>query len=136
MESVRFLASLFALEFEPRTYLPSLETHGDVPIGRLNGDLALPEAEATPEVAYHVEVYAEKYPMVGSCPPAPLAQIIIPAADPLHLGKFDESPFSTLFSVVTFDEEPSLTESDSMESVSTESVFPTLFRMDLDMISA
>jgi len=130
MESVfaRFLASLFALEFEPRTYLPSLENRGqDVPIDRLNGDIVLPEAEATPEVANHVEVYAVKYPMVASCPPAPSAQIVIPAADPLHnLGKFDESAFTTLFSVVQFDEVPA----------TTESVFPTLFRMDLDMDSA
>lgn len=127
MESVfaRFLASLFALEFEPRTYLPSLETHGhDVPIDRLHGDMALPEAEATPEVADCLEVYAEKYPMVASCPSAPPAQIVVPAADPLHnLGKFDEAPFSTLFSVVLFDEVPA----------ATESAFPTLFRMDLDM---
>lgn len=130
MESVRFLASLFALEFEPRTYLPSLETRGhDVPIGRLNGDIALPEAEATPEVTRHVEICAEKYPVVGvpACPPPPHAQIVIPAADPLHdLGKFDDSPFTTLFSVVQFEEDP----------VTFETVFPTLFRMDLDMDSS
>jgi len=126
MESVRFLASLFALEFEPRTYLPSLETRGhDVPIGHLSGDIALPEAEATPEVA-NLEIYAEKYPVAVACPAAPPAQIVIPAADPLHdLRKFDESPFSTLFSVVPFEEEP----------VTFESVFPTLSSIDLDMSS-
>lgn len=126
--TVRFLASLFALEFEPRTYLPSLETRHDVPIGRFNGDIAWPEAEATPEVAMkHVEVCAEKYTVVGACPPAPPAQIVIPAADPLlDQGKFDESPFTTLFSVVQFEEDP----------MTMEDVFPTLFRLDLDVESS
>jgi hypothetical protein len=123
--SVRFLASLFALEFEPRTYLPSLETRGhDVPIARLDGSIEFPQAEATPEVKI-VEACVD-YQLGRDCPPPPSAQIVIPAADPLDgLGQFDESPFTTLFSVATFDEGP----------VTLESVFPTLSRIDLEASS-
>lgn len=126
MESVRFLASLFALEFEPRTYLPSLETRGpdEYPIGHLDGDMDLPQAEATPEVKIVAACVGEY--QLGRCPPPPSAQIVIPAADPLDgLGKFDESPFTTLFSVVDLEEEP----------VTLEEVFPMLSRIDLEEIS-
>jgi hypothetical protein len=134
MESVRFLASFIALEFEPRTYLPALTSC----VTRDHGDLYVPEAEAIP---CKIEVYnkesSKEYPVMQheayACPKAPPAQSVVPATDPLPMYLLHGPPFPTLFDVDVNDEHD-MEVYPPLEKV--ESPFPTLFCLDLDECSS
>jgi len=134
MESVRFLASFIALEFEPRTYLPALTAC----VTREQGDLYVPEAEAIPcGIEVHTKESSKEYPVMQheeiACPKAPSAQSVVPATDPLPLSLLHGPPFPTLFDVdVDEEHEPEVYR--SLEKV--ESPFPTLFCLDLDECSS
>ena len=100
MESVRFLASFIALEFEPRTYIPALTSC----VTREQGDLYVPEAEAIPcQIEVHNKESSKEYPLMQheaiACPKAPSAQSVVPATDPLPLSLLHGPPFPTLFDV-------------------------------------
>jgi len=135
MESVRFLASFIALEFEPRTYLPALTAC----VTREQGDLYVPEAEAIPcNVEVHAKEPSKEYPVMQreacyACPKAPSAQSVVPATDPLPASLLHGPPFPTLFDV-DVDDEPDTEVYRSLAKV--ESPFPTLFCLDLDECSS
>jgi hypothetical protein len=133
MESVRFLASFIALEFEPRTYLPALTSC----VTREQGDLYVPEAEAIPcKIEVHKES-SKEYPVMqheaSACPKAPSAQSVVPATDPLPLSLLHGPAFPTLFDF-EMDGEHETEYFRSIEKV--ESPFPTLFCLDLDECSS
>jgi len=135
MESVRFLASFIALEFEPRTYLPALTAC----VTREQGDLYVPEAEAIPcQIEVHNKESSKEYPVMQheaiACPKAPSAQSVVPATDPLPFSLLHGPPFPTLFDVDVDEEHETEVHRSIIEKV--ESPFPTLFCLDLDECSS
>ena len=137
MESVRFLASFIALEFEPRTYLPALTAC----VTREQGDLYVPEAEAIPcGIEVHTKESSKEYPVMQheeiACPKAPSAQSVVPATDPLPLSLLHGPAFPTLFNVDVEDDDDVYDTVVYPSRGKVESPFPTLFCLDLDECSS